>query len=567
MANSPSPQSDGTMSDQSFYTILAFIGAGFGTKLLWPYVLRIQSFYFDHPRECMWAGRILIIELIAVVIGIFWNECIKRRAKSAVLEKDSTSIYLGKEVKTNQDINLKQEFRTSHTQVIGSTNAGKTASYILPAAIQDMEQGRGMLILDGKADQSFLNKMYSYAVRYNRQNDFKVFSLANPAISSTYNPFCEGSPEQIAERFFSTLNITDPYYASIQFSALRTILELLIKRGEKPMPGVIRELLRNKETLSQWLMGLEDRNLRQDISALLEDSEDEFLKKYSGLVTALGHFSKGSSAPLYNTRFPEIDILEAIKRKQIIYFQLPTMQFPFLGEATGKLVLQSLQSAVSEIQVGGRVPESLFSVYLDDFNDYIYPGFASLLNKSRSANVGVVFSHQSLGDLEKVSPDFKQIVVTNTNIKVIMRSNDPESAEHFAKLIGTQTSEKATHRRSRTLLGAQDTGEQSVRETEEYKFHPNVIKSELKRGEGIVVIPHPNGTEVKRVKFATVPDLPILSLPIRDLPIPDLFLEASFRGTGAVEFKTVPTELELGKLNSKAKRPLSGKTVPSVSVI
>ncbi|WP_158244687.1 TraM recognition domain-containing protein, partial [Pseudomonas sp. MPBD4-3] len=82
--------------------------------------------------------------------------------------------------------------------------------------------------------------------------------------------------------------------------------------------------------------------------------------------------------------------------------------------------------------------------------------------------IGVVFAHQSLGDLEKVSPDFKQIVLTNTNIKIIMRSNDPDSAEHFAKTIGTVSGEKTTERRKKSLLKSENTGDQSVRVTEEY---------------------------------------------------------------------------------------------------
>jgi type IV secretory pathway TraG/TraD family ATPase VirD4 len=433
-----------------FFILLIFIvRAGalqFSLKLS-----QLQNYLSMHPTLLSLGVCLLGLSATSLIAAHFWNLSLKRLSANSILNKDESSIILGTDVESKKLIHLKEEFRTAHTQVIGSTNAGKTASIILPWAVQDIEKGRGLIIIDGKADQSFLYKIYSYAVRSNRQRDFKVFSLANPAISSTYNPFCEGTAEQITERFFSTLEMSDPYYESIQFAALRTILSLLIRRGEKPLPGVIRELLRDKERLKGWLSGLNDANLVREIQAMLQDSQEDFQKKYSGLVTALGHFSYGATSSLYNTRYPEIDILEVIKRKQICYFQLPTMQFPFLGEATGKLVLQSLQSAVSEIQVNSRPSSSLFSVYLDDFNDYIYPAFASLLNKSRSANVGVVFSHQSLGDLEKVGPDFKQIVLTNTNIKVIMRSNDPDSAEHFASLIGTKTGDKTTQRRSLTL--------------------------------------------------------------------------------------------------------------------
>jgi len=86
-----------------------------------------------------------------------------------------------------------------------------------------------------------------------------------------------------------------------------------------------------------------------------------------------------------------------------------------------------------------------FSCILDDFQDYIYEGFGTILNKSRSANVGVVFCHQSLGDLDKVSEAFRNVVLTNTNIKIVMRMNDPETCDHFASTFGTKTTTKITH--------------------------------------------------------------------------------------------------------------------------
>jgi type IV secretory pathway TraG/TraD family ATPase VirD4 len=178
--------------------------------------------------------------------------------------------------------------------------------------------------------------------------------------------------------------------------------------------------------------------------------------------------------------------------------------------------LKSLESAISEIQNRGEIADKLFSVTLDDFNDYIHEGFASILNKSRSANIGVVFSHQSMGDLEKVSEDFRKIVDTNTNIKVYMSTNDPQTAEHFANVIGTKTSEKSTERRTRNFFLPMRTGEESVREAEEYIIHPNVFKSDQNQGEGVVVIRHTSGRMVKRVKFSPAATLSAVNLPKRN---------------------------------------------------
>lgn len=150
-----------------------------------------------------------------------------------------------------------------------------------------------------------------------------------------------------------------------------------------------------------------------------------------------------------------------------------------------------------------------FSCILDDFQDYIYEGFGSLLNKSRSANVGVIFSHQALGDLDKVSEAFRNVVLTNTNIKVIMRMNDPGTCEHFSKTLGTKTTTKVT---KKTKDGGA-TGDGTVRDVEQFLFNPNVFRN-LSLGSGVVSIPHAGGVKNIEVKFAMRPNLPIVPLPV-----------------------------------------------------
>ena len=162
-----------------------------------------------------------------------------------------------------------------------------------------------------------------------------------------------------------------------------------------------------------------------------------------------------------------------------------------------------------------------FAAILDDFQDYIYEGFGALLNKSRSANVGVVFSHQAIGDLDKVSEAFKNVVLTNTNIKIVMRMNDPETCDHFANTFGTKTTTKVTEK---TKDGG-TTGDGSVREVEQYNFHPNVFKK-LGTGLGVVSIPHPDGVLHIKTKFFMRPDLPRQELPLLEKkPRPIKFLE------------------------------------------
>ena len=476
---------------------------------------RIEPWYlYYHDKLLILAiatGGVILLILLAhlwnyYVEVIDYNKCITGPSDD--------SVYLGKDER-KKDVYLKEEFRTLHAQVIGTTSAGKTESVILPWAIRDIERGNGLLIIDGKADTSFLQKIYSHVLQNERESDFKFFSLAHIGKSFVFNPLSSGSPEEIAERVFSSFKIENEYYRNVQCQLFKAALNLL-KAGEIPLSMASVERIFLDQVFLENLLSKTTNNPEiatiNDFSKMPEEKRWELS---SGITSKLGHFSSGDHALIFSGRGPEINLNDALSENHICYFQLPTMKYPFLGEATGRLVLQSFQSSVSDRHLdldSSGVKPRFFSCFLDDFQDYIYEGFGALINKARSANVGVVFSHQSLGDLDKVSPSFRNVVSTNTNIKVVMRTTDPTTCDHFAKTFGTISAEKKTKRKRRTALGDQDTGEKSVREVEEYRYHPNVIKN-LPLGAGVVSIPHPKGVKVVKVSFEKREDLPAKDLP------------------------------------------------------
>jgi type IV secretory pathway TraG/TraD family ATPase VirD4 len=205
----------------------------------------------------------------------------------------------------------------------------------------------------------------------------------------------------------------------------------------------------------------------------------------------------------------------------------------FLGKATGKLVLQCLQSAVANRHQDGDKKHPFFSVYLDDFTEYLYLGFVSLLNKSRSANIGIVFAHQAIGDIKALGDDVANSILTNSNLKIVMRGNDPDTAEYFAKVIGTTEGEKMTERASTGYFGPSRTGQGSLREVEEFIVHPNVIKRNLGVGEALVIIPHQYGSHTVKLKFQMVPSLPkeVMAIPM-EKPVLGLVLNTE-KASGA----------------------------------
>jgi conjugal transfer pilus assembly protein TraD len=534
--------------------IIWVIGAIAGVGVLYGLYQKILIYSFYHTKAIRYVAVSAMIGALFIVIAYFYNKAIELVYGGNFKLKNPDQILVGLIEGTNKPLLIDEEGRTYHTEVVGSTGTGKTEGVNLPWIFDDIENKRGIIIVDGKPEEKFLERVYGKAVEMGRANDFLLFSLAKPTQSHSFNPLASGSPSEVAERVFSSFSTDNAHYGSLQFSALNSVLKLIHQMGRIPKPGLVRELLKNKGLLSAWLMKANDPNLHAEFASVLTLPPEKFEENFSGLIAYFEHFTKSEVAPLLNQDRSEIDFENVILTKKIVYFQLPTLASPMLASILGKLVIQSFAASVGKLQSAGALnPKKLFSLYLDDFNDYIYKEFASVVSKVRSGGVGIVFAHQSLADLDKVSKEFKQAIVENTNNKIILGVNDPDSAEFFAKYTGTQRTEKTTERRTKKLFSSVDTGEQSVRSVEEFVIHPNTFKSGLKPLEGIAIIKSEGG--LKRIeRIRCVPVVAKLLLQPQNRTYPALQFVAEARMFGEKKDASQPS------LAPPPKPSIAGKT-------
>lgn len=506
------------VSDRGFAGLLILLLIlVFGTK----FRPEVVAFYFKY--------RILLALVLAMsIIGLYLKakQLLLKKMKNKILENEVLTAKPGEDAifagftKAGKRVDVKHAFRRMHTQVIGTTNAGKTESIIIPWAVDDMRRGRGLIIIDGKSDRSLLDKLYAYAKRHKREDDFKILSLCEPAISHTFNPLSGGSPLEVTERIFKALTFENEYYKDMQYEVL--LYTLLIFEACKIAPTPIRvvEFLRNTLQVSYLAKKSEKKSYIDWATEYLKLSREEREQRTSGLVSKLQIFTVGETAQIFNFEKSDIDLEQALSGNHIIYCQLPVLKIPTLGKTTGKLVLQALQGAIASRHIGTSSNKDFFSIYLDDFTEYLTEGFVSTLNKSRSANVLVTFAHQALGDLAVLGDDIKNTILTNANLKVFMRTNEPTSAEYFSEVIGTSQTDKITERQTKGALGSAKTGEGSVREVEEFKIHPNVFKQDLGVGEAVLVIPHTKGALPVRLQLRKLPDLDAPEIPKLSKPEP-----------------------------------------------
>ncbi|MGE3611667.1 MAG: type IV secretory system conjugative DNA transfer family protein [Bacteriovoracaceae bacterium] len=472
-------------------------------------------------------------------IPVVWKKILKileqMEFDNSILGKTEDSIYCGSTDK-GKDVWVKPKQRAMHTQVIGTTNAGKTESVILPWAIQDIHSKKGLLLIDGKADNSLIDKLWAYTKLASREKDFKLFSLSRQKESFQFNPLLGGTAEEITERVFNAFEFENPYYRSLQYEVMSQVMRIFEASATTPTFQRLHQAMSRPKVMGDMVMKVNDPTVVRWYLNYCEMAPKDREERTSGLLAAISHFAFGEHAKLFNPENETITIDSALKNGQIVYFQLPVLLSPFLGKATGKLVLQSLQAAVANRhRLAGNKEKKFFSVFLDDFSEYLYEGFVSILNKSRSANVGIVFAHQALGDINVLGEPVANSILTNANLKVFMRGNDPESAEYFSKVIGTLTTTKTTERQTKKFLWTSKSGEQSARDVEEFDVHPNVFKKELGVGEAMMIVPHERGSKTVRIKFQKLDDLESKELPEQSKTMMPLIVEKE-------DVKKEPTE-------------------------
>lgn len=458
---------------------------------------------------------LICVAIVFLAVIFCWNTVSEKfktmKLQHLILGWEEDSVFCGVTDKS-KDVWIKPGQRSMHTQIVGTTNAGKTESVIIPWAVQDIHSGKGLLLIDGKADNSLLDKLWAYAVASGRQKDFKLFSLGRRENSCQFNPLLGGTAEEITERVFNAFEFENPYFRSLQYEVMNQVMRVFEASGTSPTFQRLYQAINTPSVLVHLARDIRDPSLKQWVQWYEELSAKDRETRTSGLLTAIGHFAFGANAELFNTVEGAITLDQALKENQIVYFQLPVLLSPFLGKAAGKLVLQSLQAAVANRHRSGG-DKKFFSVFLDDFSEYLYPGFVSILNKSRSANVGIVFAHQALGDIQTLGEPVANSILSNSNLKIFMRGNTPDSAEYFSKVIGTLTSTKFTERQKKGRFLTSKSGDVSAREVEEFVIHPNSFKRDLGVGEAIMMIPHSKGAKIVKLKFNKIDDLPRRNLP------------------------------------------------------
>lgn len=404
-----------------------------------------------------------------------------------------------------------------HTAIIGQSGVGKTtlAEFML---WQQMVKGGGWIFIDAKIDGETRDRMAYMARVLGRSSDFYVLNVNEPEYSHTYNPILRGDADEVASRILNLIPSTDSdagadHYKQSANHALTALIGAIKSIGKSYTISDLALLMQSGAALNNLESMMTDtpeaKALRIFLSQFKGNNKNGSLDMrrmkdvLGGISGRLAVFSQGKFGEIFNTNYPDIDLLDIINGNKFLYVMLPTMGKDTAALNLGKMVLSDLRSAISEIQGYAKCdrPDPAFMVVADEMGAYATEGLARLFEQARSANIAMVPAFQSFSQLDKVSPDFSDILIQNTWNKVFFKFGSKESPEIAAEIIGKTTkiqrsismseNESNSSQSLRTTPESSDgdslSVSQSWRQEKDFRVSPDRLRS-LEVGEAIAVI-------------------------------------------------------------------------------
>ncbi len=166
-------------------------------------------------------------------------------------------------------------------------------------------------------------------------------------------------------------------------------------------------------------------------------------KSYYDKITAsvgpvLSEINKSNASTIFSFhKSPcEIELMTAIKQKQVIYIGLDSLTNPNIAQAVGKAFLSDLVSTAGKIYKESNANYRL-NLHCDELSEIIQDSFVKILNKAGGAGFQVTAYAQTKQDMEVALGSRAKAEVTegNLNTLIMLRVKNEETANLLVKVL------------------------------------------------------------------------------------------------------------------------------------
>lgn len=406
--------------------------------------------------------------------------------------------------------------------VLGTTGSGKTV-FLKGKLEQVLMLGGGAFITDAKGTIDELKRVWAMIVKWGRLFDLFVINFANLENTNTIGILNSGSGLMNKEIMMSLCETEDPTWRGVEESFIEAILKLLVYKRDNEGLILTFDEVSNYMTLDRLLEEAKEyrhcgnifvRDYVKYVVTKIEINYEKFVKasesdkafwdqcveksqntdlqgvyevglgagRWLSVLTTLG----SNYGKIFNAKYPDVDLFEAVQNNKIIWVVLPTMESEETAKKIGKLLLGVIKSVADRKIKKSFEPKIPFLFFLDEFGSIGIRGFGRFMSKGRSLGMSIWLYLQSKAQLDAID-DGKALeskeILDNVNTYCIMKNQDPDMAEHLSKIVPKQIVLELTHKERKSFVSTGDTSrERDYQAKEEEALKPEYF-SKLKNGE------------------------------------------------------------------------------------
>lgn len=379
-----------------------------------------------------------------------------RKAPKKATKVKGPKIFMGKGIDLQDqfpkimDINISDENRKGHFFCFGTTGQGKTKG-MENMIVQDLKSGKSVVCIDPKGDTGLLSKIVQTAFETGRENELCMVSPIYPEYSAKIDPLSHyAMPEELVSHVISGIKSNEEFFVNIAYETSLMIVKslMLLKNNGHPNIHINFEAI-YKECSHEALTALYERvskfnspdaqEVITGINHILGSTPEYFSKVASTLRTVLTSLSTGSVGHIIGKSRTNNFMKRLEEGKPVILVvQTGSLLAGKTANIIGRVIISMIQTfAGRKLASGGKITPPL-GLYMDEFSNVAYINIEDLFSKGRSANVMCHAFTQSIADLnDAIGPAKARKILDNTNIKLFMRVNDPETAKYISDYSGT----------------------------------------------------------------------------------------------------------------------------------
>lgn len=343
-----------------------------------------------------------------------------------------------KEIIVGQDaegrpLALKPEIRRStHMHVIGGSGKGKS-KFLQWLIERDIREGHGLCLID------WHGTLYKDILRYCAQlevglyNDFRSLILLNPSqpdYVTGFNPFMNQGADiatQVSRRIDATIRpwgITDTNLMPTFERICRLLYTFAVEQRET-LPNAAHLLQFDKPELRQYAIDvISDSYIKQQWQQLAQIKTFHDWKEFVlSTENRLSRFLASKTIKRFmGLTTGNLNLREAMDQGKIILVNLGSSSF--LDRESARVFASLMLNEFFETAMlraneapAGQKPRS-FTLYLDEFQEYITEDIAGMLDQVRKGGLHMVLAHQHLGHLVD-NQRLLQSILTNARIRAV----------------------------------------------------------------------------------------------------------------------------------------------------